>query len=304
MIRKYYLIITLLLLIVSAMGQPKSSRKLETTKTNIVPLENPQNSDADAYKLLYETARKSYEDERSGTQWTLGIVIGFILLILGSQYFLNWKFNKQEITNIKSDLDSKFKDGLVLLRQEYTKINEASIKKVEDNYNQQLTIYRKIIEDFEKRLQDDKTEFREVIAANKELNSLLIKEQKNYLDERIKEINMNLDKQEGFIWRLRGVEANSLSRFIDVAKYNLEKKSSLIKYTLSDIEESILNQKDLEYDDSVKLKEILKNIPLTFGELYNIEIQKINNAMLDKPLFVLMDQGKYRYVNTDGSDKK
>jgi hypothetical protein len=77
--------ISLVLLICqfTTIGQDSISKNIDTTKINVIQqIEN--NKETEAYKLLYETTQKNNDTLRETTHWTIGIVIAFILLILGS----------------------------------------------------------------------------------------------------------------------------------------------------------------------------------------------------------------------------
>jgi hypothetical protein len=58
-----------------------------------------------AYKLLAETAERSYENQKETTHWFLGIIGTFLISVIVSQVILNTRFNTRLIKDLQSNLD-------------------------------------------------------------------------------------------------------------------------------------------------------------------------------------------------------
>lgn len=302
MIFKHLLILALLLSSIALSAQIKQVKKMDTIKTPVIVQPQKSNGETEAYKMLYETAQKSYENERATTQWTIGIVIGFILLIFSSQYLINWKFNKQEIENIKNDLAVQFQNGLAELRVEFAKDNKESLVNIEAIHQQQLVTYQKLIDDFGEKFKEERTDLKENIKLITELNTEQIKSLKESLNKEVEQIDIHFDEIEANVWLLRGVEANAFRRFLTVAEYNIRNKPLLVKFTLQDIRDCLTQQESIDYQDFKRLKSLIKEIKLKYPNEHNLMIDKLEAAYGGKKLHVYRKDIGYIYVNEDGTE--
>ena len=93
-------------------------------KNENVKTKNNSMSELDYYKSLYENTKENNESYKSLLQWTFGISLGFLLAIIGSQIFFNYRLNKKELDYIKKDIDEKVLD-----------LENKLIKKIQDKFN-------------------------------------------------------------------------------------------------------------------------------------------------------------------------
>jgi hypothetical protein len=89
-----------------AFSQSQEIIKLDTLEPNsLVELrQNEKITELDYYKLLYESQVESNANFETLFQWTIGLSFGFLIAIIGSQIFFNYRINKKEIEYIRKDL--------------------------------------------------------------------------------------------------------------------------------------------------------------------------------------------------------
>lgn len=259
----------------TTVGQDSRSKNIDTPKHIIQQtkiIEN--NNEKEAYKLLYETTQKNNDTLRETTHWTIGIVIAFIILILGSQFLYNWRLNKQEVDNIKGEIDLKFQelsgkliaDRDLLLKEIKGDISDSK-KETYDYLKDKLETYK---ESFEKTLTANKTELQKELLVFK----------------------ADLKKHEAEIWLLKGVNQNALSYFIKATEFKVELGEE-IKYILGDIVTILKKIDDIHEIDYNNLIMLVGEAKKRFGAQYDKQLEEVEKNYLDKEI--------YKYEKSEGS---
>lgn len=271
--KKIILLSTTILLLCSTGFSDTIAGKKENVKSEIQnnkPEKATLISESEAYQLLYENSKETNNRTLNIIQWVIGITIAFLLAILGSQIFFNYRLNRKEVDFIKKDLDekltkfkSKFQDDL----NTNNKITKSEIK-----------------EKFEKITKENK----ESIESEFEKKSKFIEIENKYftsdINRQIKQLTADIEKNSGDIWGLKGVESNALSSFIRVGLLKIELKNEA-KYILDDIIEILEKLNEIHSSDYNQLDELTSKMP---GK-YKTQKDKIIANYKDKPVYKYVD---------------
>jgi hypothetical protein len=267
---KYLIVLILLITFSSSFGQKDGLRYDSLTKQLKSNTANDKLNEVEAYKLLYQTAQNSNDNLRSTTQWTIGIVIAFILLILGSQFLYNWRLNKQEVETIKSEMETKFQE----LQNQLSKQREE--------------MFNDLKVDISNSTKENKAYLRDKYFTYREINAAQLETYKTDIEKQLTQLKANLEEHEGDIWLLKGVEANALSAFIRTAHYKFEINQEL-KYTFDDIIPLLSKAEEIHELDFNNLEKLIKNVREKFGSKYNEQLSSIEKNYKGKPLYVYED---------------
>lgn len=228
------------------------------------------NAELTAYKLLYETTKKNTDDLRTTMQWTIGIVIAFIIVILGSQFWYNWKLNKQEIVQIKNEVDIDF--------QELS--NSLLMEKNE--------IFNTLKKDINLAKKEIQTELLERLEKSQNVNEKFSDFYQKETDKKILQLKTEIQELDAEIWLLKGVEANALSGFIKTAQYKLDLGQEL-KYTLDDIIPILSKLEEVHDMEYSNLDKLLASIREKFKGRYEEQLEKIEKNYKKKQTYIYQD---------------
>jgi polyhydroxyalkanoate synthesis regulator phasin len=216
-------------------------------------------------QLLYDNSRQANESILTTLHFSLGLVAAFILALVGSQIFFNYRINKEEINSIRSDIDSQISTLSARLLEDMTRQLQSS----EANLNSKIEEKTKLIE--------AKDEVRKTDIET-------IRNSFNALERKINTIEITLEESTGHLWNLRGVDANALSSFIKTATLKIKQKKNPT-YTLDDIIKSLGQLRDIYIDDYSALDELVKKIPKECED----QQKKIDDIFRTKPVYEFLD---------------
>ena len=226
------------------------------------------------YKLLYENEAK-YNDQLLETmQWSIGVVSGFILILIGGQIFFSSKISKEEVNLIKSDISERFNS----FRHE----SATQLSLSEKDLSERVIAGNKDWMDIESR--DIEEKFESLKDENKiTLNAQSIKI--DSLDDRIegeiKYIRKEITELEAHSWRLRGVEANALRSFLNSITITIEQGYEE-KYLLDDIKKTLEAMRDIEIKDYKETINVLEKVKESNSGLKN----EVRNLCDNLPQFM------------------
>ena len=249
----------------------------ELIKKKISSTENSTMSELDYYKFLYESSKENNESYKSLLQWSFGVSLAFLLAIIGSQIFFNYRINKKELDYIKKEIDEKILD---LENKQIEKI-QSKFKDLDKSLIDGLTKNKEVNKEYleEKLSADDelkKTKFKLLEnTINYEIKSL-----QNDLDRNIISLKEDIEKNKGDLWKLKGVESNALSSFIEVA-FIKKKRNFEIKYILDEIIDILKEIEDIHQSDYDELKELYQLIK----ETHKTKADKINELIKNKDVY-------------------
>ncbi len=268
---KNKILIFLLIINISAYSQKDSASTSITETENSQLTQRNDNlngslTELDYYKLLAEQSKTNNESFTSLMQWSLGLTFAFLLAIIGSQIFFNYRINKKEVDFIKKDLDEK----LAELKISYSENIDSKFEKLEKELKTELM---KSSIEMKKSLS---TNFK----SHKEYASLKMEATKTSLKQDLKELEKEIKKNTGDIWKLKGVESNALSNFITSAEIELDLKRE-VKYILKDIIEILKNLKEIHSIDYESLGKLVEKIQFTHKD----KAEEIKKLYLEKPVY-------------------
>lgn len=277
--KKISIILVLLAVITfTSIAIAEDNKSTLTTKNNI-QIEKLQEiakepSNQDLYKLLYENSSNSNDRIISTIQWSIGIISTFVIVLLGSQIFFNYRVSKEEIRAIRSELEESFSDLRANTMDTLSKERKEIINKIDDKLTMKEQAYKESISshyDEQNRYIDTKLE-----SFDKDLIRL-----KDTLKLDISYLSIDLNRLEGDVWKLRGVHANALKNFISAAELEIENGRS-VKYSLNHIIETLQNVERISKDDLTALEEMIIKVP----EEYAAEIANIKKLYLSLPQYI------------------
>jgi len=219
------------------------------------------------YKLLYENQTQANQKIISMTWWVIRMASLFLLAILGSQFLFNYRINKNEVKNIKADLDKKIseleKEMILRADEKYEKVkNEISSFKSETAKEFKTSI-KHDFEAYDKMINIDDKIFKDEI----------------YTD--IKKLKSNIEKNVGDIWALKGFESDALLGYINAALLQFELKQDA-KPTLENIKLTLENDKCLITPHNYgKLKDLINEIPESYFDIK----QSISETFENKSIY-------------------
>lgn len=192
------------------------------------------------YELLYENSVASNNRVITTIQWSLGIISSFVLLFLGSQVFFNYRVNKEEVGAIRSESEERFSNLKSELLESIRLDSSSKVKEISSSFEK---LSAELKGEVSKRV-DEKEKYLDakIESLQKDYSSLDKRTQSALKDIQIKNHNMEAE-----IWRLRGIEANALSRFVDQATMEIHQGKSP-QHTLKEILNSLTAMEEVRTD--------------------------------------------------------
>lgn len=257
------------------------------TKKAISP--NEHNVKENLYKLLYENSVKSNNDIIGTIQWSIGLVATFIIVLLGSQVFFNYRVSKEEIKSIKSSIEEKISIIRVELTDAISQENKANSTSTRKSF---ATLEDSLQNNFIERFNEKEKYFDTKIESIEKSNQLL----KNHLSSEVKDLSIKIVKMDGYIWKLRGVEVVALRNFVDTA-YLIIEEGHEPKFILKEIVETLENITRISTDELSRLNELMDKVPQENITLKN----QIESLYKELPLYTYVDDpndpGSLKVVN-------
>lgn len=279
---KNYLIILFLCICSNLHPQIKDSINLvEPQVTTLNPTTESVQTDVfselDYYKSLYENSKENNESYKSLLQWTFGISLGFLLAIIGSQIFFNYRLNKKELDYIKKDIDEK----ILELENKLIEKIQSKFDELDENLKSGLSNNQKENKKFlEEKLKSDEELRKAKFELLEKVTDFEIKNIQKQLDKSVMSLKEDIVKNKGDLWKLKGVESNALSSFIEVA-FIKKKLNYEIKYILDDIIDVLKEIEDIHESDFNKLKELYEIIKTT----HKAKADRINELIKNKDVY-------------------
>jgi len=249
----------------------KSKEITEVSETPKTVDNNKILSELDYYKLLYEKEQKNGNSYISLIQWIIGVCLAFLLAIIGSQIFFNYRINKKELDYIKKDLDQKL-----------TNLKNELLEKIELKFELSET---KLKEKFDKGEKVVKERVEKFIESENKMLELQLKTQKGELEREINYLKKDIEKNSGDLWKLKGVESNALSSFLRVAFMQIDLKHE-VKYILDDIIEILNDLAEINNSDYNKLDELCSKLEVSNAD----KITRIKELYNKKPVYEFVER--------------
>lgn len=223
-------------------------------------------SELDYYRLILQEAKSSNQIYVSLIQWVIGISFALLLAIIGSQIFFNYRINKKEIEYIKKDIDEKL-----------VELKSSLDKSIEDKFN---VLKKEFVDQFNKNENQLSDKLEKKFSTLERFTELEIKLVEGSMNQKIKGLEKETEKNSGDIWKLKGVESNALSNFIRSAIIEIDLKQE-VKYTLNEIIGLLSNIEEVNTYDYERLESLIDKIKVS----HSAEAEKIKSLYKDKPVF-------------------
>lgn len=252
---------------------PNEKVKAELVNENLTKNTNFE-EDAILYKLLYENSKSANDSLISVIYSTLAIVIAFLIALFSAQFFFNLKLNKEEISLIRSELDKKISDS----KTEFITLINTLYNEKESNSRSEFNLYKdQIDKNLDVRFSNE--------AKSLELTLGSVSKEIKFVDSSLKRridlLEIDLEKNVGDVWKLRGVKANALSRYIRTASLR-QKNGYDLKLSLTDIVKSLNDETDLHEVDKNSLDILIKDLPGKFESHKDAIIAKLSTLRIYK----------------------
>ena len=102
------ILLALICLSLNCYSQKNDSVTVSNVKEEVKPVEvDTPSKEVELYKLLYEAEKTNNESLVNLTYWSFGISMAFIILIVGSQIYFNYRLGKKDILKIKAELSER-----------------------------------------------------------------------------------------------------------------------------------------------------------------------------------------------------
>jgi hypothetical protein len=270
--KNIFTILIIAICIFSAFSQEKDTINDSTIISNLVDQSNL--SELDYYKLLYENSNKNNETYVSLIQWSLGLSFAFLLAIIGSQIFFNYRISKKEIVSIKKDLEeriSELKNALsenietkfvaqnLTIKNDFNKTEKQLINKIKtlnENFSDFKADIKSDFEKTEKQLIDKTETLNENFSDFKaDIKSDFEKTEKQLIDK-IEILNENFSD---FKADIKSDFEKTEKQLIDKAKIQNKNFSDFkadIKSDFEKTEKQLINNLDKQFDSKNELTEL------------------------------------------------
>lgn len=281
------------ILLVFCLYQPALAESKVISDTPKLQLESEKNLPVESteklflYKQLYENSVESNAQLISTIQWSIGIIATFLAALVGSQIFFNYKISKEEVKSIKSDLDERFSE----FKSEIHLASESENRELSKSLNETISKNERLFKESISEQFKEKSKFVDsnINAHEKEIESL-----KTYSKRELDYLRMEVSRLEGEVWKLRGVNANALTRFIRCARMEIEAGIEP-KHSLDDIVEILKSVSDISKKDFDELATLLTLVPTEFADKKSI-IEGMSST-LNQYIFV-EDPNRPGYLKT------
>lgn len=236
---------------------------------------SPGLNEAALYKLLYESQKEANKDLAQVIYWSTTLVGAFLLTIVGSQVFFNYRLRKSDVANLQKSNAKQVSDAIEVARTEFLQLIKSSESENRSS-REELSKY------FSGRFDavSDRIE-----TARKSIDDVASKLTKvEPLQDRISSLEMNMSELDGHVWRLRGVESNALTGFIKACELQIENnRVKTLYYGLREVEAALKKMDSIYSNDYHRLCELMQKLPEGFHE----ERERIT-AMFEKlPMYEL-----------------
>ncbi|HVT62207.1 MAG TPA: hypothetical protein VHD33_01805 [Legionellaceae bacterium] len=256
---------------ITSYAQVKPHIKMDSTaqKTTI----QPSSGELQAYKLLYETAQKSYENQKETEHWFISIVILFIIFILGSQIYFNFRFNQQTINKIRSEFDNKLSnvnsEQLQKFSEQRSAITDNLLKLFKDANQIAYKAVDKLNQDLSHRLEEMDE------RNNEKFTNIQTDHQSSVLDTKLR-----LKRTSGHIYLTTKDYLFALLDYMDAAYLEINSKLDPVD-SIFGILRCLGGLRELRIENKVKLVELIEKAK---------SIEKFNVDETNKKMISLVEE--------------
>jgi hypothetical protein len=251
--------------------QPVPEPKLIVAQVPIKTESSTTEKERDLYKLLYENTAAANEKYITITQWTVGMAVTLLSVIIAAQIFFNYTLNKKELDNISAGIREQ--------------VNNAETALVESIRTQLSTALTSISMDKEAMRKELRAFIQKRFDVNEKLLEAELKNQKDELLLEIKQLRVSTKKAEGDLWTLKGYKSIALGSYIAAAILENSMPVGYEKPLLDDIIKVLGEVDKISHRDYEALQKLLPSVKAANADLK----VKIEAKIKDMPT--------YRYIH-------
>ncbi len=290
-----HILILLFILFLSTASKIESPDSLSKTKleNNLQQKTKVTESTNIDYKLLYENQKDYHKDLLSTVFWALGSILVVVLAIIGSNLYLNFRFNKKQYDNLVSEYEIKINDLEKILNEKV----DQKIKKNQDESKADFSDYKveltnsqgekinEIYNGFKERLDSFSENLKEQILSVKDrhenLNKLVDKNAENIkvkldllensfgknLETESMKLKIDISEIEAEMWKSKGIFLNALFVYLDQSVYSIKVDWLWnLKYALRNIIEMLNKVKIVEERHYKLFDKLMPSIPDEYAD--------------------------------------
>lgn len=283
--RNLFLIMSIALLSMTSLAQKVDNSKIkinQNVKTDSVHSE--LKTENGTYKILYEDIKKNNQELTDSFQWSIGSILLIIIAIFGGSIYYNFRFNKNELSNLMQKVNLKIQE----IKNDLLKEQENDIKRLESNINEKTkelsdsfkflqdnTIQRLLneIKDFKSKIENNLNEQQErtvnkiemlqsdfsknIDELSKNYQNQLFSFNENY-KQQINTLNINVNKQVDTVNENTNKLINSLTEVLNIKVQTINNDISKINDSLKDKDDKFkqladsVNARQLEMEKNIK----------------------------------------------------
>ena len=220
------------------------------------------------YKQMVENLKDSNEKILETVYWSLGGILGIIIVILGSNIFYNFRINKNEMENIKNALSLSLEETKNKNLEIIQKNAQDQIKNISENFHYNVNNFDKKLKQTEEKLID--------MISN--LKSEFF-EKESSITNKFALLHSEIVGHTADLWGLKDVPVNALKYETEKAILDIELKQP-IESSLSNIYEyldKITSISTFSQSDVIKL---IEKLP----DKYSVHKDKLQNIIKSKSI--------------------
>jgi membrane-associated HD superfamily phosphohydrolase len=204
------------------------------------------------YKMLYQNAKDNSSANYTILYTIIAIVVGFIVFILGSQIFLNFRLNRQDLENLKSTIKLDLSVEFAKLNEEFQNRDLKFAKEIADNKSQLNDTFNTITDSLHSRI--------------------------NIINSSLQEIVAKAYKSDGSLEAALIAQVSACSASLE-ANLNLS-----LKRNLKQLNELLISVTEISDYSSERIQELLKRVTKKYPEEFNVVINEIENEVAKKTI--------------------
>lgn len=266
-----HILFTIVLLIISQTSFAEKQRDTiieskEPIRKN-VEIQNTTNQQIETYKILYEEVKLNNTRLIESFQWSIGSILLIILAIFGGSIYFNFRYNKNELSNLLQKVDMKIQEIKTdLIKKQDDEIEKLELalnersKKISDDFNtlQSNTLNRFIeeIKEFKVKTDNNLQKYHDQCSAttnklNDDFSSRIENLSNKYQDQldsfnenykqQINTLNISINKQVDTINASTEKQINSLTEILNTKVEGLNKDFIKVNESLQEKDKKLNN---------------------------------------------------------------
>jgi len=263
----------------------------------VISQNNNQIDEKNVYKLMYENVKDSNKKILQTVYWSLSSILIVIIAILGSNIYYNYKVNKQEIENLKQEIDTHINEvkneiynSISKNFNDYTKDTRTELKNDVEKYSESYIKQLNLLEENLKNRIEINTEYSNKLYDQLDKIYNIFKDTFQKIDDTSEKLEEKIENNHQKILidiydiKAQLMESNSsldLALMYYASKLKIEIDiDSNCENTLNDIISIIKRLDSLPQHNNYDLNEIIFSVPNKYEaqkEIIISLIKKIND---------------------------